>query len=171
MSVVTFAGMVQITKHTHTIRRGLLLAGLALTLLVPVATVTAQQAPPPGGAVEVRDSELEQFADALEEVHTIQQDMAAETEELVADSSMDQERFQQLLQASQGGAQAGDAPSEAEQQEFTELVQAIQTIQQESNEAMVTAVEEQDMDVQRYNQIAQALQQDQELMQRLQNLR
>ena len=51
---------------------------------------------------------------------------------------------------------------------FKELVQAIQTIQQQSNEAMVSAVEDEDLDVQRYNQIAQAVQQDQELMQRLQ---
>jgi hypothetical protein len=64
----------------------------------------------------------------------------------------------------------GDAPTEAEQQEFAKLVQAIQTIQRESNQAMIAAVEDQGMDIQRYNQIAQAVQQDQELMQRIQEL-
>ncbi|MDA3951551.1 MAG: DUF4168 domain-containing protein [Spirochaeta sp.] len=162
--------MVQITKHTYAFRRAGFLAVLALALLIPVATVGAQQAPPPGGDVEVNDAELEQFVDALEEVRTIQQDIATEAETLVDDSTMERTRFEELLQASQGGQQMGDAPTEAEQQEFAKLVQAIQTIQRESNQAMIAAVEDQGMDIQRYNQIAQAVQQDQELMQRIQEL-
>lgn len=121
-------------------------------------------------ATDVSDQELESFVSALQEVQAVQQEMATESQESVQGSDMGEERFQELYQARQSGSEPANAATDAENQEFEELMADIQAIQQESNEAMVEAVEDEGLEVQRFNEIAQAVQQDQSLMQRMQEM-
>lgn len=155
-------------QNTLTLVRALITATILLGIVAP--TVIAQESSP-GSDVSVTDQELEQFVAALEEIQEIQEQMVADTEASVEDSSMERGRFEELLQANQNGTPPQSEPNEAEQAEFQRLLQEIQTIQRDSNQLMVEAVRSEEMEVRRYNQIAQALQQDPALMERLQAIR
>lgn len=143
---------------------------LALVLVAVVAMATPVFAQNQSGSPDVTDQELESFVAALQEVQTVQQQMATQSQESVQSSEMGEERFQELYQARQSGSEPDNAATDAENEEFEQLMAEIQGIQQDSNEAMVEAVEEEGLGVQRFNEIAQAVQQDQSLMQRMQEM-
>ncbi|MFW5695714.1 MAG: DUF4168 domain-containing protein [Alkalispirochaeta sp.] len=159
-------------RNQHTYRFGIVprlvvaLVAMAFVSAPVFAQMQSQDAP----ATDVSDQELESFVAALEEVQEVQQDMATESQESVQGSDMGEERFQELYQARQSGSEPANAASDAEDEEFDELMEDIQAIQEESNAAMVEAVEDEGLDVQRFNEIAQAIQQDQSLMQRMQEM-
>ena len=139
--------------------------GLAIALfLAPVAFAQSSN----GG--EVSDAELESFVAALQDVQEIRQDMAEETQQAVGESPLEQKRFEEIYGARQSGGQQGAGTTEAEDRQFEELMSEIQKIQQQSNEEMVQALEEEDLSVQRFNQIAQAIQQNPELQQEFREL-
>lgn len=140
---------------------------LVLFAVFGVSSVAAQSS---GGSGEVTAEELEQFAAALEQVQSIQQEMVQSTQGAVADSSLEQSRFQELYRAESGGPAPSSAPSDEEQAQFDELMGEIQQIQESSNQQMIEAVQEEGLDVQRFNQIARAIQQNPELQQRFQEL-
>ncbi|MFW6338183.1 MAG: DUF4168 domain-containing protein, partial [Alkalispirochaetaceae bacterium] len=119
---------------------------------------------------DVSEEQLEQFAAALENVQSIRQEMVEETQGVVADSSLDDSRFQELYRADQGGPAPSEEASDSEQAEYDRIMEDIQQIQEQSNEEMVEAVEEEGLDVQQFNQFAQTIQQNPELQERLQEL-
>ena len=85
-------------------------------------------------------------------------------------SSLEQSRFQELYRAEQGGPSPSSEPSDAEKEEFQAVMEEIQQIQTSSNEEMVKAVQEEGLNVQRFNTIARAIQQNEDLRQRFQEL-
>ncbi len=134
--------------------------GLAIALfLAPVAFAQSSN----GGSVS--DTELESFATALQDVQEIRQGMAEETQQAVGESPLEQQRFEEIYGARQGGGQQDAGTTDAENRQFEELMSQIQQIQQQSNEEMVQAVEDEGLSVQRFNEIAQAIQQNPELQQ------
>ncbi|HKK49498.1 MAG TPA: DUF4168 domain-containing protein [Alkalispirochaeta sp.] len=155
----------QHTYHFGFLARFVVALGVIALMSAPVVAQMQSQ-----GSPEVSDQELESFVAALQEVQAVQQDMATQSQESVQSSDMGEERFQELYQARQSGSQPANAATDAENQEFEQLMADIQSIQQESNAAMVEAVEEEGLQVQRFNEIAQAVQQNQNLMQRIQEM-
>lgn len=135
---------------------------VALLVSVGVMPLLAQNS--------VTDEELASFADALNSVQAIQQQMVSDSQASVAGSELGEQRFQELFQAEQAGTDPEALPSESEQAEFDRVLQELQQIQQDSNQQMAEAVREEGLQVDRFNQIAQAVQQDQSLMQRLQDI-
>ena len=134
--------------------------GLAIALfLAPVAFAQSSN----GGSVS--DTELESFATALQDVQEIRQGMAEETQQAVGESPLEQQRFEEIYGARQSGGQQDAGTTDAENRQFEELMSQIQQIQQQSNEEMVQAVEDEGLSVQRFNEIAQAIQQNPELQQ------
>ncbi|MEX2443936.1 MAG: DUF4168 domain-containing protein [Alkalispirochaeta sp.] len=154
----------QYTYHFGVLSR---LAIVLVAIVVMSAPVFGQMQ---SQGTDVSDQELESFVAALQEVQEVQQEMATESQESVQSSDMGEERFQELYQARQSGSEPANAATDAENEEFEQLMADIQAIQQESNEAMVEAVEDEGLGVQRFNEIAQAIQQDQSLMQRMQEM-
>ncbi|MGJ7459069.1 DUF4168 domain-containing protein [Halomonas sp. MA07-2] len=124
-------------RMTALISAALLSAGLmsatAHAQQDPAAAPEQPQAAAPAPAMDFSDQQLQQFADASEEIVVISQEYT--------------ERLQ-------------TADDEAAQQE----------VQMEANDKMVEAVEESGLDVDTFNTIGQALQQDPELMQRVQEM-
>lgn len=122
-------------RMTALISAALLSAGLmsatAHAQQDPAAATEQPQAQAPAPAMDVSDEQLQQFADASEEIVVISQEYT--------------ERLQ-------------EAEDEASQQE----------VQMEANDRMVEAVEDNGLDVDTFNAIGQAVQQDPELMQRVQ---
>jgi len=123
-----------------------------------------------GSDISVSEGELESFASALQEVQTLRQEMAQETQQMVSDSELSQERFQKIYRSKQGGAELENAPTDAENEQFDQVMSDIRELQQASNEEMVQVVEDEGLSVSRFNQIAQAVQQDPELQQQFQQM-
>ncbi len=116
-----------------------------------------------GDGGDVSQEELGSFAAALEDVQEIRQGMAEETQQAVGDSPLEQQRFEELYQARQSGEEQAAEETDAESRQFDELMGQVQQIQEEANQEMVEAVEDEGLSVERFNQIAQAIQQDPEL--------
>jgi hypothetical protein len=116
-------------------------------------------------APSVSDGEIDTFVSVLPEVNSIQQQMTTETREAMQDSELEQQRIQELYRSRQSGNEPSNAPTEEENQQFDQLMTEIQQIQQQSREEIVQAVEDEGMSFSRFQQIARAIQQDQQLQQ------
>ncbi|MGM0675690.1 MAG: DUF4168 domain-containing protein [Spirochaetota bacterium] len=123
-----------------------------------------------GPDVSVSEDELESFAAALQEVQVLRQEMAEETQQMVNDSELGQQRFEDIYRSEQGGTELDEEPTDTENEQFEALMSDIQELQQASNEEMVEVVEEEGLSVNRFNEIAQAIQQDPELQQQFQQM-
>ncbi len=156
------------SKHlTHRFRTILRLTIVLAGLIVISFPIFAQNQ---SEAAEVSDQELESFVAVVEELQEVQRDLAAQSQESVESSEMGVERFQELFQARQSGTEPATAATDAENEEFDQLVAEIREIQQEFNDVMVQAVQDEGLAVERFNEIAQAIRQDQSLQQRIQEI-
>lgn len=156
--------------HSHrgfsrgSLARVVVSAAAAILFLAPGAFAQS------GGGGDISEDELGSFAAALEDVQEIRQDTAEETQQAVGDSPLEQQRFQELYQARQNGRQQGPDETDAESRQFDELMGQIQQIQQGSRQQMVEAVEDEGLSVERFNQIAQSIQQNPELQQQFREM-
>ena len=124
---------------------------------------------PEAPQVEVGSAELDQFAEAMNQVQEIQIDSQSRIENQITESELDQQRFQEIHSASiNPQIELPDDVSEAEQAAYDELLEQLVEVEQEAQGEMQTAVQDAGLDVQRFNEIATAIQQDDELWQRLQ---
>lgn len=151
---------------------------IAVVLLIGVSVgISAQQGnqgmPGQGGdvpEVDPNSEEFERFVEAYSGVQEIQQEVSGEVQELISDSPLSQQRFQQIHQQVQGpGSGEADIPEE-ERNNYESLLSDVQEVQQSSQEEMIAEVEDAELSVERFNQIATAIQNDQELQQRLQEM-
>lgn len=156
---------------SHLIKKGAPVAILAVLFLIFIVPLTAQSKDNGSDTPSFKESELKKFARVMEDVQTVQTDSNQKIEDAFSDSSMSKERFNTLYSARQNeDKQKAEDESKEETQEFNELAKQIQTIQQESQKEMVEKVREHEMTVQKFNQIVQAMRQNPELGQRIQQL-
>lgn len=163
-------------KHTA---KSLLSFGIMLALLVGMGVgVYAQQGQQPGTQqqqdvpdVDPESQEFDQFVDALETVQQVQEEVNQEIDEIISQSDMSEEKFnevhQQLQGQPDGGGQNADV-SDAEREEYGALIEEIGSTQESSQEEMISSIEENGLNVERFNEIMMAVRSDQELQQRLQ---
>ncbi|MFP3959008.1 MAG: DUF4168 domain-containing protein [Spirochaetaceae bacterium] len=127
-----------------------------------------QQAP----EVDPESEEFNRFVDALETVQEVQQEVNEEIDGLIADSSMSEEEFGQIHQQLQGQPDREDGQgadiSDNEREEYRSLIDEIGAAQEDSQEEMISAIEENDLNVERFNEIMMAARSDAELQERLQ---
>ncbi|MFO7730313.1 MAG: DUF4168 domain-containing protein [Spirochaetia bacterium] len=164
------------------IRKGSVLITIAALLTLVVVPVVAQSDSTgqsgnqlPQGQSEnspsFEEQELEKFADVMEEIQEVQTESNQEMESAFSDSSMSKERFNTLYSARQNqGAQKAEDETDAETEEFNALAKKIQSIQQDSQKEMVETVRENDMTVEKFNEIVKAMRANPELGQRIQQL-
>ncbi|MCC5899866.1 MAG: DUF4168 domain-containing protein [Phormidium sp. BM_Day4_Bin.17] len=161
-----------------------LLAGstlMGMLLFGGASTVSAQQAPAPqpGGMQEapqmdVSEADLERFAIAIQQIQAIERQAQAQMVEVIEAQGLTIERFNEIAQSQQDpDLQAQVNVSNEEAQVFEQAVERISGIQQEAEMEMETAVQQEGLDVQEFNMISQAVQQDpslqQQVMEMLQN--
>lgn len=122
-------------------------------------------------APSFEDSELQKFAEVMKKIQAVQTESNQEIESAFSDSSMSKQRFNSLYQArkSENKQKAADETT-AETKEFNKLAKQIQTIQQKSQKQMVETVRNNDMTVQKFNQIVKAMRSNPELGQRIQQM-
>ncbi|MFO7790118.1 MAG: DUF4168 domain-containing protein [Bacteroidales bacterium] len=122
-----------------------------------------QQNQPQAG--DITDEELEKFASVFLTEQEVQQDMI----EIIQDEGLSVQRFQQMQQASQNPEQELDA-SEEEMKQYESVMASIQEIQPESQKKIQDKIKEEGLTQKRYSEINNAMQQNQELQQRFQNI-
>ena len=116
--------------------------------------------------VEVSDSELEKFANAFQGIRMITQKAQQEMVTVVQDGGMDIQKFNKIQQASMNPEVEVEATAE-EKKQHKEIASELEEMQMGYQEEMQKVIEEQDLTLQRYEQIAMGLQNDPELQERL----
>lgn len=136
-----------------------------------VVNSTAQQAPPaqqqPQGQTDISDEKLDQFVVVLGEVNEIQQGMQEEMITVVEEQGLDVNKFNEIAQQQQN-PNADDSNITAEEKAaFEKAMEDVQQMQMEMQQRMEAKIVENDMDMNEFNQLMQAYQQDPEMQQKV----
>lgn len=128
-----------------------------------------QQMPDIPSSEDVSDNELSQFVTTITEIEPIQVELQSDVEKLVEEEDISFERFQQLMMAMQNPQMAQEVEISDEEREKIENIQPqLSDLQMKAEEEIVQKIEDNGLDVERYQAIMMGAQQDQELMERLQ---
>ena len=134
-----------------------------------------QQAPagmqgqPQSQAPNLSDEELKQFAEIAQEMQIVSQSFQQEMMTAIENEGMQVDRFTQIQQAQQNPNQESDATAE-EMQTFDAANQKLQEIQMTAQKEMTQKLEDAGLSQEWYQQTAMAIQSNQELMMRFQQL-
>ncbi|TVQ36326.1 MAG: DUF4168 domain-containing protein [Spirochaetaceae bacterium] len=148
---------------------------IMITLITAlVATFSAAQDMFPGETpetIEVGDAELNRFVEALQQIERVQMDTQEEMISVLDEQGITTERFNEIYQAEHNPEFELDQPlSSDEQSRFRMAEQQLQSIQEDSQVEMSQVVQNQGIEIDRFNEIYVALTQDPELQQRVQEL-
>ncbi len=149
----------------------LILIGAFFAAGTAVAQVQGQQQQMPDVPTsdDVSDEELQQFVSTISDIEPIQMELQSDVQELVGEHDISMERFQQLMMAMQNPQMADQVEiSDEERSKIEEIQPELSELQMSAEEDMVKKIEDNGMDVERYQAIMMGAQQDQELMARLQ---
>ena len=118
---------------------------------------------------KVSDKEVKQFVSAIKEVQVINQESQQNMIKAVEDAELDIQRFNQIYGAMQDPNTDVDA-SDEEMEKFNKANTEIVSIQTEAQQKMEKKIIDQDLTIQRYQEINMQVQNDPELMQKIQKL-
>lgn len=128
-----------------------------------------QQMPDVPTSEDVSEEELNKFVETISELEPIQVQLQSDMQKVIQDQDISVERFQQLMQAMQNPQMAQQVEiTDEERQQIQEIQPELSDIQMKAQEEMVKKIEDNGMDMQRYQAIMMGAQQDQQLMTRLQ---
>jgi hypothetical protein len=142
----------------------------AVVFLAASAMVAAQTGAPPAAAENVNDAELEQFAQALQGIQVAQQEIQVEMQQIVQESPLGEERFNEIHEVVNTTGNVPDNANDTEIEHYGAVVEELGAIQQNLQLEMATIVEENDMEVERFNAIVMAIQQDEQIWNRVQEM-
>jgi hypothetical protein len=143
----------------------------AMVFLFGAATVQAQfeQPAPPQDLPEVTDAELKTFVDASIKAQRIQTEAQMEMIAIVEDEGLDVETYNTILQGMQMGQSADDMEvSETDVEKFEKASALIGDIEEEMEEKLIAAIEDEGLELQRFQEIFMAIQSDAGLQQKMQ---
>lgn len=147
-----------------------LLIMVSVLILALSGVAVAQTGQPPAPAEDVAEQELEQFAQALQSIQAAQQDVQLEMQEIIRASTLGEERFSEIHETVNS---TGDMPGnarESEAEDYSTIVQELSVVQQDLQVEMASIVQDSGMEVERFNSIVMAIQQDEELWGRIQQI-
>lgn len=140
---------------------------LVFTMAASVAFAQVPQQMPQQQDIDVSDGEINQFASVFVELQSMNQGVQQEMMSAVEEEGIEVQRFNQIMQAQQDPNKEVEA-NEEELQNFAKASQAVEQIQAKVQKEMEKVITENDLTVQRYQQIMMAVRSDTELQQRLQ---
>ena len=135
--------------------------------------VQAQFQMPPQEApqIEVSDEELELFIDASMNAQTVQMESQQEMISIVDEEGIEVSTYNEIMQAQQMGQSLGDiGVSASDIEKFERAQEQIQEVEVRMERNLAEAVEEEGMEMERFQEINVAIQQDPELQQRAQQM-
>ncbi|WP_165779292.1 DUF4168 domain-containing protein [Brumimicrobium salinarum] len=143
---------------------------LSVGLLVGASTAIGQEpvqiAPQEAPSNDVSNEELEKFAKIYTEVQSESQEMQSEAVTIIESEGMDVDRFNEVANA-QNNPSAEVEVKEGEKEKIQAISVKIQKLQQAFQGRVQEMIKKRGLTVQRYQEVYQAIQQDQELQQKL----
>ncbi len=120
---------------------------------------------------EVAEEQLQQFGFALISIQEIQIEANEAIDEVLASSELSEERITEIMQLQQAAPEeAEDQVAEDELAEFEQTITEVEQVHESAEAEMVDAVEDVGFDVEEFNQLAQQIDQNPDLMNRLQEM-
>ncbi len=148
----------------HLFKKNHIIATVSLALVFMFALPLKAN---PGG---FSDEELQSFANAVVQIIAIQQQGQAEMIEKIEDHDMTVQRFNEInMQAQQMPVEEIDM-TEEELEAYIKLNEAIEKIQVDMEDVLIKAIEDEDITIEKYEEIMTEYQQNPELQQRIQEL-
>ncbi len=144
------------------------LTSLFLTLLVSSTFVFAQTPQAPQDT-EVSDKEIKTFASAFQQVQALDQKAQQDMVKAVQDEGLSVQRFNEMLQSEEDPNQEAN-PTEEEKQQYENVNKQIAVIQQKTQQSMQKKIQDEGLSIQRYQEIAFAIQNSPELQEKFQGL-
>ncbi|MEX2641369.1 MAG: DUF4168 domain-containing protein [Balneolales bacterium] len=121
--------------------------------------------------IEVSDDELQSFVNIAVEARQIQSESQMEMLAVVEDEGIEVETYNQIAQGLQTGQSQDEIDVTPEDMDkFNRASESIGEIEQEMEQTMASAAEEEGINMERFQEINMAIQQDPELQQRTQQL-
>ncbi len=137
----------------------------------------APQAPTPSPDMqaapqtEVSPEDLQRFASVIQQIQSIQQESQAEAVGVLESEGLSPQQFNAILETQRNPeAQPATDISQDELQSFEQAITQVADIQQQAQVRMQAAVEQEGLDVQRFNQIGAIVREDPALMQQVQQM-
>lgn len=125
----------------------------------------------PAAEIEVSDDELKKFLDASSVVQQIQMESQQEMVAIVEEEGLAVETFNQIAQARQTGQPDDDINVTSEDlDKFDQASETITEMEQDLESKLMSAIEDEGMEPERFMAINMALQQDPSLQQRIQEM-
>ncbi len=119
---------------------------------------------------KVTDKELTNFANAFTEIQMVNQNAQSEMVKVIQDSGMQVETFNALYQATQSPTPIiPEGVSQEDAENFETVATKIEQMQPKFQKQMEDAISENDLSVERYQQMIAMLQTDEKLQQKLQS--
>lgn len=134
---------------------------LFIMIVVMVASAQTEQ------KEEVSTEELKQFASALQEVQTINQQVQQKMINAVEEEGLEVQRYKEIMQAQQDPNQEANATNE-ELKQFETAIQEVGELQAKAEQEMEAKIIAEDLTINRYREILALIQNDPELQQRIQ---
>ncbi len=119
---------------------------------------------------EITDEDLERFGLALIAIQQIEFNANEVIREVVEESALSEERLNEILLVHQDPEAEDDSVTDEELAEFEKTILDITEVHQEAQDDIIEAVDTYGFEVQEFNEIAQAIQEDPELLNRLESL-
>lgn len=121
--------------------------------------------------IDVSDEELQLFVDVSMQAQEVQAEAQQEMLAIVEEEGIDVDTFNQIAQALQMGQSRDEIDVESEDMEnFDKASESIDVIGQAMEGKLISAVESEGMEMDRFQELNMAIQQDQQLQQRAQQM-
>lgn len=128
-----------------------------------------QQMPDVPASEDVSEDELNKFVATISELEPIQVKLQTDIQQVIEEKDISMQRFEQLMRAMQNPQAAQQVEmTDEERQQIQEIQPDLSDLQMKAQQEMVQKIEDNGMDIQRYQAIMMGAQQDQALMTRLQ---
>lgn len=122
-------------------------------------------------ADSVSDEELEQFVKTTQELQGVQQNFQSKVQDMVSEEDMEFQRFQQIMMSKQNPQMAQKMEvTDDEEATIKKLQPELQKMSQEAQKKQLSVIQEQGLSPQRFQQIAQAVQSNPQMMQRFKQM-
>lgn len=152
---------------SQSIATGMFAAIFALFAIPAQAQFEMPQEAPP--QIEVSDDELELFIDASMNAQSVQAQSQQQMIAIVDEEGIEVSTYNEIMQAQQMGQSLEDLDlSASEIEKFESAYEQIQEVEVQMERDLTQAIEEEGMEMERFQEINMAIQQDPELQQRVQ---
>lgn len=147
---------------------------LILGAIFSTATAFAQvpQQPEPLNPDEITDEDLQMVSNISDSAEGIQQEADEKVKGIVEDEGMEFPRFQEIVMSQQNPQMAGEIEiTEDEEETLQKLQPELTQVNQEAQQQYMDTIEAEGLTVQKFQQIAQAIQTHPEVAERFEAIR